>query len=161
MKLKILASAAWVSILCSACSGESHCAKGAIAQIAGEYAAAGQDDKALQVAQTIDNSFYKVNVLMALAKPTVGIARRNLKAGHQDRAIEILSQAIQVANTIEDADDKAILLEDVAAEYRKGGQKDKAAEVSVITLQPKLILCSRVVYKCGMLNIKFELKTSS
>lgn len=123
MKLKrFLATVALISTLCSACAGSKPCITGTLAEIAVTYAVAGQNEQALQVAQTINRSTLKAEALSQIA---VQLA----KAGQAKQAADVFTQSLQFANKIDSPPDKVMALAEIAARYGKVGQKDKAAEV--------------------------------
>jgi len=95
-----------------------------LADIAAQYAKAGQYGQALQVAKTIKDAYYKS---MALTD----IAAQYAKAGQMNKTSEILSQALQVAKTIKHAYSKSGALIDIAGEYAKARQRvdDKAKKI--------------------------------
>ena len=118
----LLATVALLGSLCAACSSDEHCATGALMDIADSYVRADQNDQALQIAQTIDNSVIKANVLSR-------IAVKYGEAGQENQAEALFTQALQMANKIESLPEKAVTLETIATRYGKVGQNDKAAEV--------------------------------
>lgn len=123
MKLPILlATVALIGTLSSACAVSKRCISPAFADIASSYAAVGQSNQALQVAQNIENLTLKVNVLSQ-------IAVQSAKTGQVEQSAAIFSQALEVANKIESPPDKVMALEAIATRYRIAGQKGKAAEV--------------------------------
>jgi tetratricopeptide (TPR) repeat protein len=123
MKFRILlATVALIGTLCSACLGSKRCVYRTFAEIAVSYAAAGQGNQALSVAQKIDSLTLKAEVLSQIA---VEFA----KAGQTGQAAKLFTQALQIANKIESPPDKVMAQEAIAHQYGKVGQKNKAAEV--------------------------------
>ncbi|NEQ24373.1 MAG: hypothetical protein F6K28_35705, partial [Microcoleus sp. SIO2G3] len=96
----------------------------ALQRIALGYAKAGQFDKAIQTAEMVNNAgstyFYQARTLAA-------IANEYLKTGQTNRANELYTQAIQVANSLEIPSNKAEALAAIALEYTLSGQQDKAS----------------------------------
>jgi tetratricopeptide (TPR) repeat protein len=93
-----------------------------LAEIAVSYAVVGQSDQALQVAQRMDKSQIKVEVLSQIAYQTA-------KAGQAKQAAAMFTQALQEANKLELPPDKVMGLEAIATKYRLVGQNDKATEI--------------------------------
>lgn len=123
MRLPILlATVTLISALSSACAASKRCISPAFADIASSYAAVGQNNQALQIAQNIENLTLKVNVLSQ-------IAVQSAKTGQMEQAAAMFSQALQVANKIESPPDQVMALEAIATRYRIAGQNGKAAEV--------------------------------
>jgi hypothetical protein len=64
------------------------------------------------------------------------IAGEYTKAGQKEKALQVLSKALQTAGTIEDPSDKADALRYIAGEYAKAGQelseKDKAQLLDIV-----------------------------
>ncbi len=104
----------------------------AFQKIALSYASAGQYDKAIQVTQAIENygSSYTYR-----ARTLGAIANQLGKAGQAQRATEVFSQAVQVANSLEFPSNRAEALGAVALEYALGGQQNKASETLSQALQ--------------------------
>ncbi len=104
----------------------------ALQRIALSYAKAQQFDKAIQTAQMVENYgstyFYQPRTLAA-------IANEFLKTGQTNRATELYTQAIQVANSLEIKSNKAEALAAVAVEYTLSGQQDKASALLSQALQ--------------------------
>jgi tetratricopeptide (TPR) repeat protein len=118
----LLATFALISTLCSACARGGHCITRSLSEIAISYAAAGENGKALKVAQSINRLSLKADTLSQLAVYSA-------KAGQAQQAAMLFEQALQVAQKIESPPDKAMALEAIALKYKQVGQKDKAAQV--------------------------------
>ncbi len=86
-----------------------------LAPIAQLYAQIGEPDRALQVAQQIENAPYYQSAAM------VAVADQYLQAGQFDRAIAIVSD-------VSEGDQRATILGAIAAGYAKAGQLDRAAD---------------------------------
>ncbi len=86
---------------------------GILGGIAAEYAKAGQYDQALQVTTTIASDYAKSEALTKIA----GAYR---ESGQVDKALPLLSQALKITET------GNLPIEDIAAEYARAGQYDKA-----------------------------------
>jgi tetratricopeptide (TPR) repeat protein len=93
-----------------------------VAEVAVGYATAGQYDVAVQMAQTIDYNYLQAATL-------VKIAHQSVKAKLADRAIQILSQAMLIAQTIEHKPNRAKVLADIAVEYAATGQSNQARTI--------------------------------
>jgi tetratricopeptide (TPR) repeat protein len=91
-------------------------------RVALAHAKAGQYDKALQVARTLDNR------TVYPAKALAAIATRLFKAGQSQRASELFTQAVQAANAIEDINAKISALGAVALEYANTKQLKQASQ---------------------------------
>lgn len=133
----------------------------ALAQIAMKYVAVGDYDKARQVANAIEFNASKANALIAIAHQTgeyqqalavaqnidedgsvqlqslvlTKIARLYSQAGQKQQAAEVVSQALQAAELIEDAVSKVERLAQIASLYAQVGEKAKAIAVSSQALQ--------------------------
>jgi tetratricopeptide (TPR) repeat protein len=89
------------------------------------YTAEGQYDQALQIIQTIDEPFMKTEALINLASV----------CEEKGKTLDLLYQAFQVAQTIEDIVQKANNLTAIADKYIEIGQNDKALEILSQSLQ--------------------------
>jgi tetratricopeptide (TPR) repeat protein len=118
----LLTTITLIGTLSTACAASKRCISPAFADMASSYAAIGQNNQALQIAQNIENLTLKANVLSQ-------IAVQSAKAGQREQAATMFSQSLQVANKIESPPDKVMALEAIATRYRIAGQNDKAAEV--------------------------------
>ncbi|MBM3237487.1 hypothetical protein FJZ31_14450 [Candidatus Poribacteria bacterium] len=118
----------------------------ALAEIAGKYANVGQYDQAIQLVQTIGDAYSKARALAEIAaryedrfnNPLTPFGRgdvNQVEAGQNDNASQLLSQAIQIAQTIEDAYSKAGVLAEIAGKYASTGQEDKVSQVLSQALQ--------------------------
>jgi len=122
--------------------------------IASSYAAAGQYEPALRVAQAIKNAQEKAKTLKEIAssyaaagqyEPALRVAQAIKDAQEKAKALkEIASSyaavgqyepALRVAQVIEDSWYKAKALVDIASYYTKAGQKEKASELLSQALQ--------------------------
>ncbi|MBD3885751.1 hypothetical protein IFO70_28985 [Phormidium tenue FACHB-886] len=83
--------------------------------IAQLYAQIGELDRALQVAQQIENDPYYQSVAMS------AVINQYLQAGELDRAVSI-------ASDVPADDQRAVILGAIAAGYARAGQSDRAAE---------------------------------
>jgi hypothetical protein len=57
------------------------------------------------------------------------IAQKYAVAGQQSQAMEILSQALEVANTLKDADTKAMIWADISHQYAAAAKKSPAVGI--------------------------------
>jgi len=96
----------------------------ALGAIAGQYAQARQYDHALQVATLIEEPYNQVAALAEIA------ASQDAQAGQQEKAMELLSQTLQVATTLPNAAYKANVLQKIAEVYARAGQYDHALQVA-------------------------------
>lgn len=98
-----------------------------LAEIAEKYLEIGQNEQALQIAQMIENSSKKTRVF-------VRISDEYVKTGQSSRASGVLSQAFQVARTIEDDKEdvpvKTILLAEIARKHVRIGQSEQAIQIT-------------------------------
>nr|WP_232731832.1 type IV pilin-like G/H family protein [Oscillatoria sp. PCC 10802] len=88
-----------------------------------ELVAAGEYERALQVAQTIKHPYFK-------ARSFAEIARSYAAAGKNLQAAEIFSLAETVAQTIQHSHSKDIALTDIARSYAAAGQYEQALRVA-------------------------------
>lgn len=95
----------------------------ALVKIAAQFAAVGQYDRASSIVRTIEDNFSKAAALTA-------IAAQYTKVGRQDRAVENLSQALSIAQTIREDDLQSQVLADIAIEYAATGQYDQAQKIA-------------------------------
>lgn len=94
-----------------------------------KYAAAGQYDRAVEIAEAIlEDTASKTDEL-------VGVADRCVRAGHKEKAAEILSRALQVAEGIEDESFKVQQLLKIAGIYMAIGGTEEAAVLFSRSLQ--------------------------
>lgn len=133
----------------------------ALAQIAIKYVALGEYDKARQVAKAIEFNASKAHALIAIAIQTgeyqqalavaqnidedgslqlqslvlTKIARLYSQAGQKQQAAEVVSQAFQAAELIEDAVPKVERLAQIAILYAEVGEKAQAIAASSQALQ--------------------------
>ncbi len=137
MKLnKILATTALLSLILpggSALGSEADFARlSMLTEIAGEYTAVGQKDKAvdllaqaLPLVQTISDECDK-------PEPIAEIARQYAAAGQEARSSQLIAQAIQVAKTATGClghNDEFENLGDIANRYWEDGQYDQALQI--------------------------------
>lgn len=105
---------------------EEHTKDTLLDRIAEAYARAGQPDCARQVLQTIENaestSFWRVYALLEIGSAYA-------KAGESARAAAELSQALEVANALQDAGDRADALIDLAATYLSASHMYRSIQV--------------------------------
>lgn len=104
----------------------------ALQQIALAYASSGQYDKAIEIAQILDNSG---STYTYRARTLAAIANQLLKTGQTNRATELYSQAVQVANSLGFSSSKAEAVAAVALELAISGQQNKASELLSQALQ--------------------------
>ena len=91
-----------------------------LAEIAVQFAEAGQYEQALLVAQTITG--YDAEAL-------VDIAGRYVEAGYREEATETLSRALEVARQIENAGKKGRVFVLIAEKYGRAGEENRASEI--------------------------------
>ena len=89
---------------------------GVLTLIAGKYIEAGQYDQALTITRTMKDDTPKTGVLAE-------VASKYAEAGAQEKAAELLSQALQIAKTKEGAEAKAQALMAIGLPYTKAGLK--------------------------------------
>jgi tetratricopeptide (TPR) repeat protein len=125
----------------------------ALAAIAVEYAKARRYDQALQVVKSIKSvndggEFFQAEALAAIA-----LLCTKAEPAHQ--ASQILDQVLKVAKPIEDEDDKAIALAEIASQYAVVGQKDKALQILNQALWRAETIASRTVVNLGIFRFTF------
>jgi tetratricopeptide (TPR) repeat protein len=69
------------------------------------------------------------------ADALVEIVKKAVQAERKDKALEILAQALQVAQTLKENDAKASALAAIASQYAQVGQKNKALEILAQALE--------------------------
>lgn len=89
-------------------------------EIAHKCAAAGQYDQAFKAATTLENAYTKAT---ALAE----IANSYAQAGQKEKAVEMLSQSLQIAGTLKD---NTALLTEMARKSAQVGQYDQAVQIA-------------------------------
>lgn len=123
MKFRIiLATAALISTLCSACWGRRDCTSSTFAEMAVAYASAGQNNQAQQLAHKVNIPTRKVALLSQIGVQAV-------KAGQDQQAAELFKEALQVAQKMDSPPDKVMAFVAIASNYGKAGQNEKATEV--------------------------------
>ena len=95
-----------------------------LSRISDGYLKAGRYEKALEVAETIEDDNYRPR---ALAEAAVGYA----KAGHKRKADEILIQALDEVKSVRSPYSQASVMADIARKYLEMNQYDAALEVAI------------------------------
>ncbi len=95
-----------------------------LSKISDGYLKAGRYEKALEVAESIEDDNYKPRALAAAA---IGYA----KAGHKTKADEILVRALDEVKSIRSPYSQASVMADIARRYLELGQYDTALGVAV------------------------------
>lgn len=93
-----------------------------LAEIAHQCAAQGDYERALEIVEGLDLPLYKA---LALTR----IADSHLQAGRVDEAGELLAQALEETDTLDDDNDRPSTLAEIALKLSEAGQAEQAAEV--------------------------------
>lgn len=97
--------------------------------VAAKAAEAGGYDQALGIAQAIDDPTWVPRAL-------IGVAEHCAEAKEADKAAEILTQALQVAEKIEDADTRASAHSVIAGTYSEAGLVEQAVQLANAAERP-------------------------
>jgi hypothetical protein len=87
------------------------------------YAAAGQLDAALEVAQSLDSAYMKARTLSEMATLYA-------KAGKQAQAAQLVSQTLESAKEVQDTTQKDRVLDEIVTNYLKAGRYEDAFQAS-------------------------------
>ena len=93
-----------------------------LAEIAAQCLGKGEDARALELVELLD---FPVHAAWVLTR----IAASHIEAGRVDEATAILSQALEEAAAIDNADEKATTLSEIALKFSEAGQEEQAAVI--------------------------------
>jgi tetratricopeptide (TPR) repeat protein len=119
-------------------------------EIAVKYAEIELCDQATQVAKIVESGVYKVSAICQ-------IAGKCIDANQKDKATELLSQALMIANTIELPAPKALSLARIAVKYAEAGLSDQALETTKVieSVSDKSMALAEIALKYAE-NQKFD-----
>lgn len=94
-----------------------------LSEIAIQYASIAQHEQSLQIAKMIQDDYRKTHTLVTIA----GVY---INAGQRERATQTLSQALQVVESIQDGDNQAGLIAQIAIKLAEAGQLSQSLQLA-------------------------------